>query len=322
MKLFKKVAMVATCGALTLALGGCQQPQESKQGEQAPTPAEPLTVTDKQKVDESFYVLIVGNDSRKGTTAISDPYYADGLGRSDTMMIARVDPANYLITLVSIPRDTAATVNGATTKINEAYYYGGMEAVIQQVESLTGVSIKYYLDTGFVGFKEMVDGWGGVNADVPFDFTLTDGVTGESVLVPAGEQELDGAGALALARMRKEYPDYQDAFRQIQDRQLVENAIRQTAEDPARVAGDVATLFASADTNWPTEEFLAIAGDFVDHADELKFYSGTGPFEGGIDEAAGGYWLATRDEATWKKIIEVVDAGGDPTTVLPLPTLD
>lgn len=322
MKAFKKMAALVACGALALALGGCQQPQDSKQEQQSDS-ARSMAVTDKQETNkEPFYVLIVGNDSRIGTVFINDEYYADGVGRSDTMMIARIDPENYQVTLVTIPRDTACTIDGETYKINEAYRQSGIEGAIEQAESLTGVKIKYYFDTGFAQFEEMVNGWGGVTANVPFAFSMTSGVTGEPVELSAGEQHLDGADALALARMRKEYPNDQDAMRQIQDRQLVERAIRQVAEDPARVVGDLDTLLANTDTNWPTEDLMELVSDFVAHSDSLSFYSGTGPYDGGIDESAGGAWLATRDEATWARIIDVVDGGGDPTTVLPLPTME
>lgn len=318
MKLFKKLTTIVACGALALALGGCQQ--ASTQDDKSSVSTELMAVTDKQETsEEPFYVLIVGNDSRIGTAFISEPDYADGSGRSDTMMLVRIDPVNYQVTLVSIPRDTACNLDGVTTKINEAYRLEGIKGAVKQVESLTGVSIKYYFDTGFAQFETMVNGWGGVTANVPLAFSMTSGVTGDPVELSAGEQSLDGADALALARMRKDYSDNQDAMRQIQDRQLVERAIKQVAEDPARVTSDLSMLLANTDTNWPTADLTATIGDFVEHSSSLHFYSGTGPYVGGIDESAGGAWLATRDEATWAKIIDVVDKGGDPTTVLPLP---
>lgn len=318
MKLWKIAAVGLASAVLAFALSGCQQ--ESKE---APVPTGSMDVNDRQEAStDPFYVLIIGNDSREGTVSISDPYYADGAGRSDTMMLARIDPNNYQVTLVSIPRDTACSLDGSTVKINEAYHQDGAKGAIEQVEKLTGVSVKYYLDTDFVQFQNMVNEWGGLTVHVPMGFTLSDGVTGEDVVLEAGEQLLDGPSALALARMRKDYPSaHQEAMRQIQDRQLVERAIQQVAEDPARVASDVDTLLANTDTNWPTKDLVATINDFVEHSDSLSFYSGTGPYEGDIDDNAGGQWLVTRDEATWGEIMKVVDAGGDPTTVVPLPSL-
>lgn len=322
MKIWKAVTIGLASAVLAFALLGCQQ--ETKQEAPDPSaPAKPMEVNDRQETSvDPFYVLIVGNDSRVDTVFIGNEYYADGLGRSDTMMVARVDSNNYQVTLVSIPRDTACTIDGETYKINEAYRQNGIEGAIEQVEGLLGITIKYYFDTGFAEFENMVNGWGGVTANVPLDFSLASGVSGEMVELSAGEQLLDGPSALALARMRKDYPSaHQEAMRQIQDRQLVERAIQQVAEDPARVASDVDTLLANTDTNWPTKDLVATVNDFVEHSDSLSFYSGTGPYEGDIDDNAGGQWLVTRDEATWGEIMKVVDAGGDPTTVVPLPSM-
>lgn len=284
-----------------------------------------MEVSDRENValteTEPFYVLIVGNDSRIGTVSIEDPYYADGSGRSDTIILARIDPATYLVTLVSVPRDTACTIDGQTVKINEAYRQGGIKQSVEEVEKLTGATIKYYFDTGFVQFEEMVNSWGGVTANVPVGFSMGDAVTGEPVTIGEGEQVLDGSSALAFARMRKDYREDHDASRQIQDRQLVQNAIQQTAADPARVAADLAALLSNTETNWPKESLIALADDFAANADSIRFYSGTGPYKGDIDESAGGLWLATRDEDSWRQIMKVVGDGGDPTTVLALPAV-
>lgn len=318
MSLSKMICTGLACCAISLTLTSCQQPVEQDE----PAPVTPTEINDKSiAATDPFYVLVVGNDSRTGTIDIDHPDYADGTGRSDTMMLARIDPQTYLITLVSIPRDTACDIDGSTMKINEAYHQGGIQAAIVEVEKLTGVSITYYFDTGFVRFEELVNAWGGIQVTVPFDFSLSDGVTGETVTLSEGEQLLDGSEALAFARMRKDYKESQDASRQIQDRQLVENAIMQMAENPSRVADGIIALLAYSDTNWPKENLLALAADFSEHSSSIHFYSGTGPYEGGIDESAGGLWMATRDEETWHKLIQTVDEGGDPTTIVALPTI-
>ena len=128
---------VAALMALTMAVMVSCQKQE---------PAAESEPTDTQLMQEAagdakapFYVLVVGNDSRVGTTQISLEDYADGTGRSDTMMLVRVDPVTYKITLVTVPRDTEADYEGSVVKINELYRQGGMEAAVEGVESLTGV---------------------------------------------------------------------------------------------------------------------------------------------------------------------------------------
>ncbi|RDB70512.1 LytR family transcriptional regulator [Eggerthella sinensis] len=311
---------VAVCGVFALLLlSGCQQ--------QEAAPSE--TATDVQLMQEAgkstedpFYVLVVGNDSRKGTTEIENANYADGTGRSDTMMLARVDPETYRVTLVSIARDTEATLDGSVVKINEIYRQGGIDAAIAEVEKLTGVHVRYYLDMGFVGFENFVNEIGGITANVPIDLHLKDIVGGDKIVLSAGTQELNGPQALVLARVRKLYAADIEACRQIQDRQIVEAGIKQVAADPANAAAHVDTLLANADTNWPTDELAAMVADFAAHADEITVLSGTGPYVGDFMEEYDGLWLTPRDEDTWKKVMQVVDEGGDPTTVVPLPEVE
>lgn len=324
MKLGKiaRYGVLAALLALSMVMvAGCQQ--EAVTSEDSDTKLMQDAVNGGKEpvssIDTPFYVLIVGNDSRTGTIEISKAEYADGSGRSDTMMLARVDPKTYQITLVTVPRDTEATVEGGITKINEAYHIGGIDAAIDQVEDLTGVHVQYYLDMGFVDFENFVNEIGGITANVPIDMHLTDIVGGSTIELGAGTQELEGPEALVLARVRKLYAADIEACRQIQDRQIVEVAIRQVAADPSSAAAHAATLLDNADTDWPVDELANMVADFAANSDKITIFSGTGPYVGDFMEEHGGLWLTPRDEATWRKVIEVVDNGGDPTTVVPLP---
>lgn len=321
MKHWTKIAVLAICAMLAIALVGCQQ--EKPAAEPSDTEAMKSEATDKQTSTDGdpFYVLIVGNDSRIGTVEINKENYADGTGRSDTMMLARIDPSTYQVTLVTVPRDTAVDLNGTKTKINEVYRVGGIEESVKEVEKLTGVSIKYYLDTGFVEFENFINALGGIVANVPIDMSLKDIVSGESISLGAGSQDLNGAESLVLARVRKLYANDQDACRQIQDRQIVDVAIRQVAADPANVAAALAALAEHTTTNWPSDNLRETVTRFAEHASEINIVSGTGPYAGDFDDSAGGLWLVPRDEDTWHRAMEVVDAGGDPTTVISLPAI-
>ena len=86
----------------------------------------------------------MGDDSRTGTVEISKPDYSDGTGRSDVMMLVRVDPKTYAISIVSVPRDTETQLNGQKVKLNEVYHVAGIEESMKAVADLTGVTPKYY----------------------------------------------------------------------------------------------------------------------------------------------------------------------------------
>lgn len=312
MKSALKMIPIVLCFCLAFGLVGCSKPTEDT-GSNID-----LDVSDKPSPK---YVLLIGNDSRTDTIEINKPEYSDGTGRSDTIMLARIDPETYQVTLVTVPRDTQATYDGQMVKINETYRWGGPEELIKQVELLTGVKADYYLDMGFGDFEEFIDQIGGVHANVPVNMSLQDIVGGEKISLSAGDQDLDGAEALVLARTRKVYADeVMEGSRQIQNRQIVEVAINKALDDPLNTAMYAAALSENVETNFPLTELADLITDFVENKDKVKILSGTGPYEGDFVAEAGGLWLATRDEATWQKLMKVVDSGGDPTTVIPLQT--
>ena len=233
-------------------------------------------------------------------------------------MLARIDPKTYSVALISVPRDTSTEYNGQKMKLNEVYHIAGIEALESEVAKLTGVTPKYYLDMDFVQFEKFVDQLGGVTANVPINMQLVDIVSGDNIALNAGTQELNGPEALVLARSRKQYANDLDACRQIQDRQLVQVGIQQVAADPVNAALHVQALVDNCDTDWNAADLVETVKVFAQNADKIEFTSGTGPYQGDIDPDIN-LWLAYRDEATWAQIIETVEAGGDPETIVASP---
>lgn len=295
-------------------LAGCQSSQpESSDESFAEEVVEP-------KFEHPFYVLLVGNDGRTGTVEIDKPMYSDGSARSDVMMLMRIDPIDYKVTLISIPRDTAATVNGSLAKINTSYQHGGIDELLDQVKQLTGVQADYYFDLGFVTFEQFIDALGGVTVNVPVDMSLQDIVSGDNISLTAGEQELDGAEALVLSRSRKLYDGYQDAVRQMQNRAIVAAGINQVVQNPDSAEAAVAALMGAAETNMTEEELSSLVSSFVENADSLTIYQASGPYVGDIDPTDN-MWYTTRDEGTWAQVIAAADAGEDPSGIVANPEL-
>ncbi len=311
------LAIVACCTLALCLLVGCQKKAEPNVHEDETLEVSDSVQTAKAET-EPFYVMIVGNDSRTGTVEITKPEYSDGTGRSDVLMLARIDPKTYSVALISVPRDTSTEYNGQKMKLNEVYHIAGIEALESEVAKLTGVTPKYYLDMDFVQFEKFVDQLGGVTANVPINMQLVDIVSGDSIALNAGTQELNGPEALVLARSRKQYANDLDACRQIQDRQLVQVGIQQVAADPVNAALHVQALVDNCDTDWNAADLVETVKVFAQNADKIEFASGTGPYQGDIDPDIN-LWLAYRDEATWAQVIETVEAGGDPETIVASP---
>ncbi|MBA4541803.1 MULTISPECIES: LCP family protein [Thermoactinomyces] len=137
-------------------------------------------------------ILLLGVDERKGD-----------IGRSDTIMIAAINPQTKTAILTNIPRDTLVKIPGREekTKINHSYAYGGARLTRLTVENFLDLPIDAYVKINMQGLKEIVDELGGVDVEVPFDFTY------EGVHFTKGPMHLNGNQALTFVRMRKADPN-------------------------------------------------------------------------------------------------------------------
>jgi polyisoprenyl-teichoic acid--peptidoglycan teichoic acid transferase len=164
---------------------------------------------------DPFYMAIMGEDKRPGELR----------ARSDTLMIAYVDPPRKHISILSIPRDTRVTIPGhGKQKINSAMQLGGASLVIDTVKELTGIQVNHYMEVDFNGFKDLVDAIGGVTVDVPqkiVDSKAADH-NWRAKVIEKGTQKLDGAHALTFVRSRH----FTDGdFTRIKDQQLFLKAV-------------------------------------------------------------------------------------------------
>lgn len=149
--------------------------------------------------------LIVGSDTRafvsteQEAQSFGDPKTESGQ-RSDTLMIAHVDPEAGTGLLVSFPRDLWVDIPGlGDAKINAAYNQGP-QRVIETIQENFGVPIHHYLEVDFAGFKGIVDAIGSV--PIFFPAPARDEKTG--LVAPFGGcAPLNGDQALAYARSRR-----------------------------------------------------------------------------------------------------------------------
>lgn len=272
---------------------------------------------------EPLYVLLIGSDSRKGTALYTGKSneHAQVNQHSDIMTLMRIDPLTYTITFVTIPRDTVTP--GGTAKINDNLLDNDPEKVVEAAEQLTGVEIARYMMVDFTTFADLIDALGGIDVDVPKKITVTDPATGKNLTVNAGEnRHLNGAQALVLARARKAYDTDQDAVRQMNVRAIETAMVKKVLSFDGDL--DIDWLLEILEEEVETDLDLSITGlvilDFVQHADEVTFYSCTGPYEG-AERQSDGLWVVRRNDAAWATLMTAVDAGEDPTGIVELPKL-
>lgn len=152
--------------------------------------------------------LLIGSDSREGIDE-SDPNAGFMLGegvpegkRTDTIIVARIDPEGEVVHLLSVPRDLWVDYpDGGEGRINGVFTGEDPEQrLLSTVEQTLGIEINHYAEINFVGFQDIVDNLGGV--PIWFDQPMRDPGSGLSIL-NAGCHVLNGSQALAFARGRK-----------------------------------------------------------------------------------------------------------------------
>jgi LCP family protein required for cell wall assembly len=180
-----------------------------------------------------FNVLLLGGDAGAGRVGL----------RTDTMIVASVDPATRQVALISLPRNiTRVPLVGKARDafachcfpdlLNALYRYAesnpeyfpegpdhGAMAVTRAVENLVKLKIDYYALVDLEGFVDVVDALGGVTVRVTENVKDTvsapeDGQPAPSVDVGPGRYHFDGRRALAYVRSRSADDDYHRMRRQ------------------------------------------------------------------------------------------------------------
>ena len=165
---------------------------------------------DAQAEEKRFFdVLLIGVDTREEEQA----------GRSDTMMLMRIDRESGAVRLVSFLRDLYVAVPGhGQNRLNAAYFYGGEALLKETLQKNFGVTVDRTVSVHFSTLAELVDEIGGVEIEVtekelPWLNSLL-GDFGMPSLETAGRQRLGGVQALCYSRIRKPDSDFQRTSRQ------------------------------------------------------------------------------------------------------------
>lgn len=172
---------------------------------------------------ERVNILLMGVDARglqKGE-----------IPRSDTMLVASIDPVTKRGSLFSIMRDTYTKIpEHGTDRINAAITYGPNTAM-QAVSDLLGIPIQYYVYTDFQGFIALVDAVDGVDFYVEKNMKYTSKADKHlyDIDLKKGMQHLDGKTALQYVRFRHDaMSDYSRTERQRNFLQAITKKLKST----------------------------------------------------------------------------------------------
>lgn len=268
-----------------------------------------LTVTGNDKNDlenlEELQVLVLGI-----STDISAKL-------TDTIMVASYNPKNQKASLLSIPRDTYIGKNDTQIssyyKINAAIQQGP-EHVLDVVNGITGLDLKYYVVVDTEAFGKLVDTIGGVTFDVPADLVYNDDSQDLYINLKKGVQLLDGKQAEHLVRYRKnnngisaysaEYGDG-DYGRMHTQRDFMIAVMKQTiqAKNIFKVKELLDILYKYVETNLS----LTTIKDYVPYAvnlDTSSVETAALPGDSARIPAETGLWFFKVDKKETEKLIE------------------
>ena len=169
---------------------------------ESPVPTEPevptepaVTVPVIEKPEDitntPFLVYVAGSDTRTSTLINKT--------RNDVNILVVVNPNTKQILMINTPRDYFVknpVGNNARDKLSHCGVWG-VQNSIDAMSLLYGDRIDYYAQINFVGFETFIDAIGGVTVYSEKSFTA-----GGTVHIKKGENNLNGAEALAFARER------------------------------------------------------------------------------------------------------------------------
>jgi LCP family protein required for cell wall assembly len=214
---------------------------------------------------EPFSVLILGTDVETEEDR--------NRSRSDTIIVATINPKSSDIKMVSIPRDTLITLpDGRMEKMNAAYATGGIMRARDQVSEFLDIPIDYYAIMDFTGLIELVDAVGGITVNSDFAFTENNYLhPGQKVEIEEGIQRLNGDEALGYARMRKKDPrgDFgrQDRQQEVIVGILDELASLNTITNFTEILNSVRPYLL---TNAKADQMFAIAGNYAHTISDIE----------------------------------------------------
>lgn len=233
------------------------------------------------------YVVLLGVDERK-----------DDVGRSDTLMLIRLDPGSNSVHVVNIPRDTRITYgSGTQAKINSAYPIGGAGLVTEVVAETLQIPRPYYVQINFQSFVEIVNQLDGIDLMVDRHYVYDDPYQDLHIDIPAGQQRMYGETALHFVRLRYDGVTDSDLGRIARQQQFL-RAVQDKLKAPsswARIPDLIETMRRHVKTNLPEADQLDLARQLWGARENLKMTA----LPGMPDEESSD-WLM--DRGAWSEV--------------------
>lgn len=232
----------------------------------------------ENEYNEVINILLLGSDSRN----MDDTYE----GNSDAIMIISINPKYKSIKLISIPRDTAANIEGMDSryKINYAFNKGKEQLAIKTINKTFGLNLREYVTVNISAMYDIINKLGGLELDITkdemnyinkyiemfYDFSGNDvqkvtkygkvTLTGEQVAAHVKER---------MAGSNAKTEDHGDYGRTIRQREVITALMNKIASrDISEISQIIDMILSQVTTNIDIAKYTALIPEILSHKSE------------------------------------------------------
>lgn len=220
-------------------------------------------------------ILLMGTD----TGALGRSYK----GRTDSIMVAAINPKTKKTTLVSIERDYKVDLPGypedSPSKLNAAYTYGGVALLEKTLTKYFKIPINAYVLINMGGMKSVINQLNGIALKPLLSFKYAGYSYHKGVLT-----HMNGSKALEYCRMRYDDPEG-DYGRQKRQRQVISATLQSSADVSTLLnAGFMNAISKQVRTDLTFGDLSTMAASYRQATNSVQsdYTHGTGFYEDGI----------------------------------------
>jgi LCP family protein required for cell wall assembly len=232
----------------------------------------------QQEYDQVINILLLGSDSKD-----MDNQYA---GNSDAIIIVSINTKYKSIKLISIPRDTAADIDGVDYryKINYAFALGGEQLAIKTINENFGLNLKEYVTINISAMYDIINELGGVELEITeeemncineyvdmfyeFSGKPTQKVTSYGKVTLTGEQAAAHVKE-RIAGFKDETSEHGDYGRTRRQRDVFISMLNKImSKDASEISRIVDLILEQVTTNINVGKYTAMLPEFIAHKDE------------------------------------------------------
>ena len=290
-----------------------------KDVQKTPLPGDLWSSISQYQLTRPMNILVLGINPVPGSVDGSPESFS---GKSDTMLLIRLNPSDKSLRVLSIPKDTMTAIpEKGLNKVSDANPQGGSVLAARVVSrTLNNAPIDRYIRISTSGLRQLVDELGGVEVYVAKPIVYEDN-SGRQINLVKGWQTLNGEQAEIFARVHQ--PGLGDLPR-VQRQQALLVGLRNRLNSPTVIPK--LPLLARAmrkyfDTNLKVEEAMALVNFGLNlERDNFQMTILPGTFSR-FSKDPNSYWLNLTGQTNLLNDYAGVNIAGPKPDVRPLPTL-